>query len=125
MLSGGQRLLVLCTHMKGINSLHAIREQFENIQKKITRLFDYDAEKFESSPYDDWYRLLWITILLASLLALLHAYVWMMVLDIADDEGERLTAPHLVSEEELLRAVSAQAGREKVYGELLGATRTD
>ncbi len=111
--------------MKGINSLHAIREQFENIQKKITRLFDYDAEKFESSPYDDWYRLLWITILLASLLALLHAYVWMMVLDIADDEGERLTAPHLVSEEELLRAVSAQAGREKVYGELLGATRTD
>ncbi len=111
--------------MKGINNLHAIRERFESIQKKITRLFDYDAEKFERIPYDDWYRLLWITILLASLFALLHAYVWVMVRGIADDEGERMTAPRLVSEEELLQAVSMQRERERVYGEVLGATRAD
>ncbi len=110
--------------MKGI-SKEALQGRLGGIHKKITRLFDYDAEKFGCRPSDDWYRLLWITILLASLFALLHAYVWVMIRGIAENEGERAVVPQLVSKEELLRAVSTQAQREEKYGEILGVTHAD
>lgn len=112
--------------MKGINNLQgALRERLGSIQKKVTRLFDYDTEKFERAPSDDWYRLLWITMLLSLLFTLLHAYVWIMVRGIAEDEGERVVVPRLVSGEELLQAVSVQAQRERKYGEVLGTARAD
>jgi len=107
--------------MKGNSEIkQTIQNKWNRLQKQTGRLFDYDKEKFECVPSKDWYRLLWITIFLALLFAILHGYVWIMVRDIAENKGEATTSPQVITEEELSRAVILQEEREEKYEHILG-----
>ncbi len=119
-MSGAPKLMERCTRMQKIKHIGELLKGYSMwAQKWLRRLTDVDTEKWEYSPYSDWYRLSWVALLLVCLSALLHGYVWVMAQRIAEggvDEYQPLTA---VSREELARAVAAQAEREVEHERIL------
>ena len=87
--------------------------------KLLRRLSDRDVERWEYSPYNDWYRLSWVLLVLVCLSVLLHGYVWIMAQEITQREREQYQSMTEVSAQELSRAVAAQAAREAEYERIL------
>ena len=89
--------------------------------KLLRRLSDRDVERWEYSPYNDWYRLSWVLLVLVCLSVLLHGYVWIMAQEITQRKSEQYQSMTAVSAQELSRAVAAQAARQGEYEGILAA----